>query len=115
MGYYTYYTLNMWDEEGNELKSAVSEMLKKELVIKFIEAGDTPENAEEIVKDLCSYGCELKWYESDEDMTSLAKKFPYIKFELEGRGEDGTDWWVAQYWGDKTETVCAQRPTPHLF
>lgn len=108
MGYYTYYQLRMWDEEDKELKSAVAEVIKAELA-------EVAELEASYVNCMYNFGEELKWYDHHENMRELAKRYPFVKFELEGRGEDADDWWVAQYWGNKFECAYVQPPEPKLF
>lgn len=108
MGYYTYYQLRMWDEEGKELKPAVAAFIKAKLAeIAELEVSD--------VNYMHDFGEELKWYDHDENMHELAAQYPHVKFELEGKGEDVDDWWVAQYWGDKFERAFVQPPEPKMF
>ena len=115
MGYYTYFSFNAWNENGDELDEATYSKVKAFLAEKFVEAGDDEEEAADIINELCDYGYEMKWYEYDGDMMALSKQFPDVKFELEGQGEDGSDWWVAQYWNGKTRCAWAKRPEPDLF
>ena len=115
MGYYTYYELKAYDpESGDPIDEALFSEVQAELANYFVECGNTIEEANDAIEELCKYGYEMKWYDYDEDMTRLSNKFPNIGFELEGKGEDGA-WWVAQYWGGRSRTELAERPEPDLF
>lgn len=46
---------------------------------------------------------EIKWYEADEDMCTIAKQFPNTTFVLYGDGEDRDDRWRNIYRGDNVE------------
>ena len=46
---------------------------------------------------------ELKWYNYEEDMTELSKRFPSIGFILYGSGEIRDDNWKAVFFGGKSE------------
>lgn len=42
-----------------------------------------------------------KWYEYEEDMIALSKQFPDFIFTLFGDGEDGDDFWYADFMDGK--------------
>lgn len=46
---------------------------------------------------------EQKWYNCEEDMTELSKRFPSIGFILYASGEDRDDNWKAAFYGGKGE------------
>lgn len=37
---------------------------------------------------------EAKWYDYHEDMLTLSKRFPDVKFEMHCEGEDGQQWMI---------------------
>ena len=43
------------------------------------------------------YCFEAKWYNHEEDLEKISKKYPDIAFSVEGDGEDFDDHWI-QYW-----------------
>lgn len=53
---------------------------------------------------------ELKWYDWEEDMKEIAKKYPAIEFRVEGSGEDKDDWWVALFKGDRFQIKYVEPP-----
>ena len=88
MGYYTDYTLDVYQSQGSfdrdELNRAVME----------IDGGIFEEWG-----DLSWYAPEQTWYEQKHDMYELSLKFPNLLFCLHGRGEDEDDLWD-EYWQD---------------
>ena len=52
----------------------------------------------------------MKWYDCEEDMKEIAKKYPAIEFRVEGYGEDREDWWVALFKGDRYQIKYAEPP-----
>ena len=52
----------------------------------------------------------MKWYDCEEDMKEIAKKYPAIEFRVEGSGEDKDDWWVALFKGDRYQIKYAEPP-----
>lgn len=122
MGYYTYFKMNIYKENGEGLLDDASN-LYSEVRDKFAEifTANYPYNAIEEAKDFFDTindgGEEAKWYDCEENMSALAKAFPHLQFELEGYGEEREDWWMVQFWGDKVEKSYAEivPPLPHLF
>lgn len=45
------------------------------------------------------------WYDWEEDMALLSKRFPDVLFKLHGTGEDSEDLWDAYFFGGKVQ-VC---------
>lgn len=52
----------------------------------------------------------MKWYDWEEDMKEIAKKYPAIEFRVEGSGEDKDDWWVALLKGDRFQIKYVESP-----
>lgn len=52
----------------------------------------------------------MKWYDWEEDMKEIAKKYPAIEFRVEGSGEDKDDWWVALFKGDRFQIKYVEPP-----
>ena len=52
----------------------------------------------------------MKWYDWEEDMKEIAKKYPAIEFRVEGSGEDKDDWWVALFKGDRYQIKYVEPP-----
>lgn len=49
------------------------------------------------------YWCNAKWYDHDDDMLLLSKRFPEALFELSGSGEDKCDMWTTYYHDGKMQ------------
>lgn len=67
------------------------------------------EDDEKATWELTPYD-EMKWYDCEEDMKKIAKKYPAIEFRVEGYGEDREDWWVALFKGDRYQIKYAEPP-----
>lgn len=84
MGYYTNYSITIMKDPNKEEDS-------------FWEAFD------ELTHSCCSkefinYGVwEAKWYNWQDDMVVLSRKFPQMLIQLEGDGEEPLDIWVATF------------------
>ena len=83
MGYYTSYSLSV-DDVNPLLAASLEEEVDK---MDVFESGDSRNGW---------YGY-CKWYDHDEDMMLLSKRFPGVLFELYGDGEDSEDMWRAYY------------------
>lgn len=92
MGYYTNYYLT-----AKGFKEALSEEKANQL------AEDIRKSTE--LEDICSYdsfwckgyqveaSAEAKWYDCEDDMYELSKRWPDVLFDLTGNGEESTDIW----------------------
>lgn len=88
MGYYTYYSCYVIDEDSygkEKIKRAANQLAKM--------LGETKE-VEDF--DFVSWD-EMKWYEHEDDMKKLSKEFPDMVFELNGSGEDSEDIWKGYF------------------
>lgn len=94
MGYYTTYNLEImpWSDEIIEDFRKTSEDAKYGLD----ESGDSNDG--------------IKWYEHDNDMTKLSKKYPNHIFKLEGDGEENGDQWKKYYKNGECQ-VCNAKIT----
>lgn len=48
-------------------------------------------------------GERCKWYEHEEQMAELSKKFPEVLFTLHGEGEDAMDLWIHYFKNGKIQ------------
>lgn len=83
MGYSTSYELTAFGVERDEATTELEDIV-----------GNDP------LSDSC------KWYEHDEDMLKLAKRFPDAVFMLSGEGEEAGDVWRAYYKHGEPVAVC---------
>lgn len=110
MGYYTNFTFNMWDkddqwiEEDNPIFEKIWEKFDE---VTYMESNE--------FKDMYYDVLTTKWYEWEEDMKKIVADFPDIKFELEGRGEDRGDWWIAQWYNGEYAIDYTVAPKGKLF
>lgn len=87
MGYYTHYTLEILKDPNNQEEKFYKEFEKL--------AGEI---ALDFKKDLC---VKAKWYNWEDDMITLSKKFPKMLFILNGDGEERLNMWVAHFCNGK--------------
>lgn len=103
MGYYTYYTVRVarkkdistnlldYDPELNKIfSSALAEINPN-----YFDENDSFEA--QISTD------SMKWYDHDDDMLELSKRFPEYLFILSGAGEEYGDLWVSYYLNGKMQ------------
>ena len=102
MGYYTYYHLNINKDPVDSWyyinKAFIHLKSFEDVPNKYHSDLTNPNYINDIL--LCE---EMKWYEADEDMCTIAKQFPNSTFVLYGDGEDRDDRWRNIYRGDKVE------------
>ena len=91
MGYYTHYKLEVSSQPED------------------LSANFPKTYGEWFFRELLS-GCaeEIKWYEHDEDMTSISEQYPDILFTLHGEGEESGDIWIKYYKGGKCQVEKAK-------
>ena len=82
MGYYTWYTLDILKDPDNQVEQFWEELDK----------------TTGFAKDFERYGgSEAKWYNWENDMIEISKKFPKMMFSLDGNGEESLDIWCAHF------------------
>ena len=55
---------------------------------------------------------EVKWYDNEEEMRKLSKKFPDVLFKLHGEGEDNEDIWDKYFMNGKMQYCPAKIMCP---
>lgn len=104
MGYYTKFELELKTkvkiERTKQIVNRLNELIGFDAFECYIDEYATSD--EEWFWDITSYD-EMKWYDWQENMTTLAKEFPDVEFQLEGNGEDKDDWWVALFKGERKQ------------
>lgn len=90
MGYYTQYTLSLYNR--NHPSQEVAEEVRL--------------MADGLFSDFdgLSWFVDAKWYDYHKDMLSLSSKFPNEVFVLEGNGEDADDIWKNYYQNGKCQS-----------
>lgn len=104
MGYYTYYQLSVQPYHRPSLTDYESEALEKEIdLMDVFESGCIDDDF---------YSDSIKWYDHDEDMLLLSRRFPNILFTLHGDGENQEDMWNAYYANGKMQYCPAEITYP---
>ena len=98
MGYYTAYSLTVHGLENQTRE--FRDVLKAEI--------DRMDVFSEHYDEDTWYAPEEKWYEWEQDMCKLSKKFPSLMFELYGDGEEQDDMWRAYFRGGLVQHAPAQ-------
>jgi hypothetical protein len=98
MGYYTNFKISIHKNE----KQTANDLEVFQLMLERETDGYTFDN----------YGGKLstngKWYDFDENMAAVSKKFPHITFLLEGEGEEAGDLWKRYYKNGKRQECPAR-------
>lgn len=112
MGYYTYYTLDMYkDKECAKQGIAFTDEEKQYEVANELYKIMYGEK-EELLKDnyygdyFSNIFCDsMKWYDHEEEMIKLSEKYPEYWFILEGHGEEWDDIWKMYVHNGNAEKV----------
>lgn len=89
MGYYTYYTVEIYNDDYSLDVEEIKEETKK------ISGYEYP------FEDSC------KWYDHERDMKKVSKKFDCV-IELSGEGEEAGDLWRKYFYKGKMERCIAE-------
>ena len=112
MGYYTQYYMQIFDTDGTDLTDLIEDGTSFQDVLDFPEEyqPDVVQVIKEIMDDDDSYygitseePC--KWYDHDENMMALSKKYPNLVLYLYGVGEENNDVWCAYYYNGKMQKI----------
>lgn len=107
MGYFTIFHLYVYEENGYKPIDEFHPSFHK--IVCYI----NHLLGEGVAEDFFKYhSYEAKWYNWKNDMKDMAKAFPSLYFELEGRGEDLADWWQAVFHGTEASIRQAQLIPP---
>lgn len=97
MGYMTSYNLNVC----NAASLVVLDPIEREIeLMNVFEEGDAKSG----------WYVWTTWYDWEEDMILLSKKFPDVLFKLHGTGDDPEDLWEAYFFDGKIQ-VCPVKIT----
>ena len=103
MGYLTRFTLDCYDNRANSFDISFETELGKELTAALHEINPSYFDDDFDLKTL-PYDS-WKWYDHDEDLIELSKRFPDYTFILEGEGEENDDLWRAIYYDGQMEIL----------
>lgn len=118
MGYYTNFSIDIKTAitraEAKDITEAINRaicpLIKSEDDWLFsLDDYSGIEDDEKATWELIPYDM-MKWYDWEEDMKEIAKKYPAIEFRVEGSGEDKDDWWVALFKGDRYQIKYVEPP-----
>lgn len=101
MGYLTKYTLVAYTNESN-IKNIWEDVCK---LYEGLFEEDTPDNDVNPYVISVVGSDAVKWYNHVKDMTKLSEKYPTVKFELYGEGEEQGDVWYKLFLGGKMKVV----------
>lgn len=118
MGYYTNFSLEIMTAitraEAKDIAAAINRAIcptieNEDDWLFSLDDYSGIEDDEKATWELTPYD-EMKWYDCEEDMKKIAKKYPAIEFRVEGYGEDREDWWVALFKGDRFQIKYCTAP-----
>lgn len=123
MGYYTNYILNIDSSYGRGAREAALEAEKQEVrdsnlppyskakIISMLEEKYKHEEVgiDEVLSELDEdpFECETKWYEHEEEMLAVSRKYPSVLFTLQGQGEEADDLWRKYFYDGKVQRTEA--------
>jgi hypothetical protein len=77
--------------------------------IKFVMWLESPESDQvEFLRHIWISGDRCGWYDHEEDIADLSKRFPDLVFELEGEGEYPRDIWIKYFKNSKMQKCPAK-------
>ena len=118
MGYYTNFSIDIRTAitraEVKDIAAAINQTICPTIETEddwFFSLNDYSgiEDDENATWELTPYDA-MKWYDWEEDMKEIVKKYPTIEFRVEGSGEDKDDWWVALFKGDRCQIKYCTAP-----
>ena len=105
MGYRTYHTLQIKNVRPEDEDALIQEMDDIGIIGCALE-GSLYRYDEDCVE--FSGDEAVTWYDCEEDMIKLSKKFPQMIFKLYGEGEDAQDLWNEYFQNGESETCVAE-------
>lgn len=94
MGYYTRYDLKVDSQD--------------EKLWEFLENDETASNYGSLISFVNGQSDSCKWYDHEEEMKDVSKKFPDVLFTLEGEGEESDDIWKKYFKNGKMQSCYAK-------
>jgi hypothetical protein len=93
MGYNTYYKISVDDDQLDNYVGEINAVSKYDL----------------------TRGESITWYDWQNDMQAVSKKFPDVVFRVDGEGEEAGDIWVAWFKNGKVKKWRLVVSTPKGF
>lgn len=118
MGYYTNFSIDIRTAitraEAKDIAAAINQTISpfsktEDNWLFSLDDYSGIEDDEKATWELIPYDA-MRWYDWEEDMKGIAKKYPAIEFRVEGSGEDKDDWWVALFKGDRYQIKYCTAP-----
>lgn len=118
MGYYTNFSIDIRTAitraEAKDIAAAINQTISpfsktEDNWLFSLDDYSGIEDDENATWELSPYDA-MRWYDWEEDMKEIAKKYPAIEFRVEGSGEDKDDWWVALFKGDRFQIKYVEPP-----
>ena len=113
MGYYTNFSIDIRTAitraEAKNIAAAINRAIYPMIENKEVDDYSGIEDDKNTTWEITPYDA-ITWYDWEEDMKEIAKKYPAIEFRVEGSGEDKDDWWVALFKGDRFQIKYVEPP-----
>lgn len=121
MGYYTNYSLKIYNTDGGLETDDINCKKDAEEVIQYAE--DYNKDVVKFIKKIknnedCCYGilyeeC-CKWYDYESELTDLSKSFPNLVFCLTGEGEEQGDVWTQYFYNGNSYQIRPELKWPKV-
>ncbi len=115
MGHYSQFNLELSFDSGNTF-SSISELLENNTIddsfVKKLTSNFEKINPNEYVEELFLSGMNSKWYDNEENMIALSKKYKDIVFKLIAEGEDPGDISESYFSNGKSQVCHAEIVIP---
>lgn len=100
MGYYTYHTLYVLDDNMKCLNDETDE--HEVLITRKVFEEPEDSDSRMLFED------SAKWYNCTEDMKKHSLEYPDLLFEIDGQGEENDDIWIEYFKNGKSQFCRAQ-------
>jgi len=120
MGYYTNYTIQVLNKNGDNITDEMESERDFEDIVMW--PNDYPPEIDDIIIDFLQgdrfYGLltdgNCKWYDHEEVMKDLSIKYPGLIFMLKGVGEEQGDIWAKYFYNGKMKSVKPTLQWPYF-
>jgi hypothetical protein len=108
MGYYTTYELDIQGQAANWVQGVDEQGNSVRVNIGYDHAAIEREIVAQSGYSSLFEGESVKWYDHDEEMKAVSKKYPDLLFTLTGVGEESGDMWCKYYQAGKCQHELAR-------